>query len=101
MTKNKSKKKDKVPLPLTFDRTGRGFQFIRFNDYYGAECSVQQSSLALTTAPGEGALWIGVDKGQNGVIVNQRMHLTYEQVPVLIEVLQAWLDDGNFEKYER
>jgi len=89
--------------------TGRGFELIEFTDLYGAECSLQQSSL-------EDALWFGpVDadpkimasrtpEGGTGfvpyhipedVLLNTRAHLSRSMVEGLVSHLQAWLQSGS------
>ena len=69
------------------DETSRRFEIIAFVDYYGEECSVQQSSAALDIDhPGAGALWIGRDSG--------RAHLTRAQVAELLPHLQAYVETG-------
>lgn len=91
------------------EETGRGFEIVKFTDRYGAECSLQQSSLAS-----EAAIWLGCDDADpkmfipngnpswrsipmpEGYIANTRMHLTRPQVEALIEHLQSWLDTGSF-----
>lgn len=97
--------------------TDRGFAIIKFEDRYGAPCSLQMSSLAS-----EQAVWLGVDDARarilatdaaaNGVetdadcgwvsypipeavLLNTRMHLTREQVAELIPVLQRFVADGE------
>ena len=69
-------------------KTDRGFEVIDFNDQYGEECSLQQSSLAIYQPPGTSAVWFGVNKN--------RMHLTLEQVKELLPYLQAWVENGSF-----
>lgn len=76
-------------VPLS--RTARGFAVGRFEDLYGAKCSVQDSSLATAFA-----LWLGVDQdadGEDGV----RMHLTQDMVRALLPVLQRFADTGSIE----
>lgn len=106
-------------------RTGRGFPVVEFRDHYGHKCSLQASSLADYEQPGVSAVWLGVDDAEPEVLASQaaalgikteettgwvpypipenvslttRMHLNREQVELLIERLQAWLDnwDGTF-----
>jgi len=47
-----------MPKNLTIQgsHTARGFSLLTFEDRYGAECSIQKSSLAS-----EEAIWIGVE----------------------------------------
>lgn len=70
------------------EHTARGFEIINFRDHYGQECSLQQSSLALYETPGTSAIWLGVGE--------ERMHLTDEQVGVLIQRLSNWHREGTF-----
>lgn len=78
---------DKNRLAMTESRTGRGFELVEFNDYYGKPCSLQQSSLALFEPPGSSAVWLG--QGEN------RMHLDQTQVEELVKRLQHWLETGK------
>ena len=100
-------------------KTLRGFDLYSFIDRYGAECSIQKSSLAE-----EDAIWLGVDNANpkimavdareagisttavNGwveypipdtVIMTTRMHLTQDQVAKLLPVLQRFVDTGEIE----
>ena len=111
-------------------KTQRGFQVVEFSDYNGAECSLQQSSLAIFNPPGSSAIWLGVndidpkimaddaiklgidtkgvttgwvsypEKFPEEVLVTTRMHLNLEQVKWLIEELSAWVDTGEFKEEE-
>lgn len=82
------------------DHTGRGFELIKFKDRYGAECSLQQSSLADFEQPGSSAIWFGLcgnePKRHMGESLGMRMHLSFEQVKGLIPILQRWVDTGSF-----
>lgn len=69
------------------DVTDRGFQMVAFNDIYGFDCSIQQSSLATNEVPETGALWIGRR--------SERMHLDATGVKAMVEYLQVWLDHGK------
>lgn len=98
---------------------------VEFKDYNGNPCSLQASSLALYQQPGTSAVWIGIDgviaQALHGdarrlgvktdatcgwvpypipeeVQVTTRMHLDVKQIKALITHLQAWLENGNFEK---
>ncbi len=71
--------------PMQTEQTERGFNIIKFTDRYGQACSLQESSLAF-----ESAIWLGVDAG-----TNQRMHLTQEQVAVLLPHLQEFVENGG------
>ena len=91
--------------------TGRGFALIEFDDYYGAKCSLQKSSLAT-----EDAIWLGIDnadpkimasktlQGGSGwvkyaipddVLLNTRMHLTREQAKELVDALNVFIETGD------
>lgn len=99
-------------------RTERGFQKGEFKDYYDAECSIQQSSLADAEC-----IWLGIDDAApqimasdaiklgfptggaicgwvpfeipKEVLLSTRMHLERSQVEDLVESLQAWLKTGE------
>jgi len=98
-------------------KTARGFDLIQFSDRNGEKCSLQKSSLAT-----EDALWLGVDDASpkilcsaankvgltpesdsgwmpypvpEDVLMTTRMHLTKEQVKLLIPVLQSFVETGN------
>jgi hypothetical protein len=78
--------------------TARGFELIEFVDIYGAECSLQASSLAT-----EDALWLGCDNdaGLHHVTkerMSPRMHLNKDQVKALVRHLRSWLRTGSFGK---
>lgn len=76
---------------IKFGKTSRGFLIGEFEDRYGAECSIQESSLAT-----EACVWLGVDKDLNGEIVGKgRMHLTQEMARDLIPVLRYFARTGN------
>lgn len=66
------------------EKTQRGFSIVNFTDLYGAECSLQKSSLAT-----EDAIWLGVDTA--------RMHLTQEQVSELLPLLQKFVNTGELQ----
>lgn len=99
------------------DKTNRGFDLVEFTDRYGAECSLQKSSLAT-----EDAIWLGVNDGNpqvlaskasslgvhttvetgwvpypvpEEVLVTTRMHLTVEQVKALLPYLQRFVETGE------
>lgn len=90
---------------MEFTKTERGFSILKFKDRYGSECSLQKSSLAT-----EDAIWFGVDDADpkilsnNGwlkfnipeeVLLSTRMHLTQEQVIVLLPLLQKFAETGE------
>ena len=68
--------------------TSNGFPGIAFKDSYGNSCDLQMSSLCEGYPPGQSALWIGKEK--------QSMHLTRDQVVLLVMELDSWLRDGIF-----
>jgi hypothetical protein len=82
--------------------TGRGFQYIKFEDRYGQKCSLQESSLAT-----EHAIWFGVDNtgphitDNNGKVnspISARMHLTREQVKEILPHLKRFVKKGEIFK---
>ena len=106
---------------IEFSKTQRGFKNGKFEDYYGAPCSIQKSSLAT-----KDAIWLGIDnanpqimssdairmglkqrtftEADNGwtpfeipkeVMLNTRMHLTQKQVKALLPVLQKFVETGD------
>jgi len=106
---------------IKLDKTQRGFATGKFEDRYGAQCSIQKSSLAT-----EDAIWLGVDdpnpqimssdairmglkqrtytEADNGwtpyelpkeVMLTTRMHLTRKQVKALMPLLQKFVDSGE------
>jgi hypothetical protein len=89
-------------MKTKFKLTPRGFGTLEFKDRYGEECSLQQSSLAS-----ENAIWFGVDEAKpiyedtakpfilpDNVVVSGRMHLTQDQVIVLLPYLQHFVKTG-------
>ena len=83
------------------EKTARGFELIEFRDYYGAKCSLQQSSLAVYVQPGTSAVWLGCEENSpphhvTGSPMYPRMHLDVEQVKSLVRHLQQWLKTGSF-----
>jgi hypothetical protein len=91
--------------------THRGFALIEFTDLYGAECSIQKSSLAT-----DHCIWFGVNEAdpkimasmtpQGGtgwvpyeipkeVSLNTRMHLSRKQVKQILPILQAFVETGE------
>jgi hypothetical protein len=99
-------------------KTARGFELIEFEDRYGLPCSLQESSLAT-----EAAIWFGVTDvvpkimardairlglPSNGetvgwvpysipeeVSLSSRMHLTQEQVKMLLPHLIKFVESGS------
>lgn len=97
-------------------KTGRGFNVLSFQDFYNAECSVQESSLA-----GKECIWVGIDNADpqvlasrasfygietsetcgwipypmpEGVLLSTRMHLTRAQARKLAHVLEYFANFG-------
>ena len=93
------------------EHTNRGFEIIKFTDYYKSLCSLQESSCYIyeDCAPGHSAVWLGVDEprifdkvtGEEiqllNVSVDSRMHLNRDQVSMLIKHLNSWLESGTFD----
>lgn len=81
-------------------KTARNFEIIEFKDYYGCDCSLQQSSLAKYEQPGSSAVWLGCDKNARhsvtGEEMSPRMHLDRKLVRQLVTRLQHWLKNGSF-----
>jgi hypothetical protein len=92
-------------------KTDRGFACIEFTDYYGAGCSIQESSLA-----DKRAIWFGINNADpkimaskvmedgvgwvkypihEDVLLHTRMHLTQKEVAELLPVLQKFVDTGE------
>ena len=110
---------DHFPEPITMDKTQRGFGKAKFKDYYGAECSIQKSSLAT-----KDAIWLGiadakpqimcsnaernglVKQGETGwqpfeipkdVLLTTTMHLTQREVRQLLPILEKFAKTGEIE----
>ena len=86
-------------LEIKRGKTHRGFDLLHFKDFYEQECSLQVSSIC-----GPSCVWFGVDntglhiKGPKGGFneeVYNRMHLSIEQIKVLIEELQFFVDNEH------
>lgn len=83
-------------MKLKFEKTDRGFVSSTFEDYYGKECSIQESSLATKEA-----IWLGCDEGTHTTGIDgepvclARMHLTKKHAKMLIKVLQYFVDHGR------
>lgn len=76
---------------MKLKKSERGFSFVEFTDLYGAECSLQKSSLAT-----EDAIWFGVDINGSGENLHRgRMHLSRVQVAELLPLLQHFADTGK------
>ena len=59
-----------------------------FTDFYGSQCSIQDSSGA------EPAIWLGVEVSFKGKRAT-RMHLTQEQAKALLPHLQRFAKQGR------
>jgi len=97
--------------------TYRGFAVVEFNDFYGEQCSLQQSSIATTDC-----IWLGINDANpkvmaahaerlgvetdkttgwveypvsDDVSMTTRMHLSREQVKPLLPHLQKFVDTGE------
>lgn len=66
------------------EKTKRGFYLLKFKDYCGTNCSLQESSAT------ESCIWFGVDAPE-GIA---RMHLNQEQIKELLPHLQHFADTG-------
>ncbi len=87
--------------------TARGFRYIEFTEANGARCSLQKSSSAMEDKvwlgcneiglkrliPGQG--WVDVPLEGEGVIANNRMHLTRAMVRKLLPALKRFADTGE------
>lgn len=67
--------------------TDRGFEYVEFEDIYGAPRSIQESSSAERKR-----LWLGVNDAKSLV---PRMHLGEAEVRGLIARLSLWLETGS------
>jgi len=75
---------------MKIKHTNRGFEIIEFEDGYGIECKLQQSSLADYEPPGSSAIWFGPK--------DNIMHLNLQQVKILVKYLNNWLNSGSFKR---
>ena len=76
---------------MQIENNERGFGVGNFEDYYGAPCSIQESSLAT-----DNAIWFGVDDVNHGGFTDYgRMHLTQDQVKRLLPYLTYFADTGE------
>jgi len=91
-------------------KTNRGFGIIEFTDSKNISCSIQKSSSAM-----EEAIWFGTDDDELVIfededmgkyittklpktfMVNNRMHLTQEQVKELLPILKRFADTGDID----
>jgi len=67
---------------------------MEFKDIYGAECSVQESSLAS-----KNALWIGCDHEtiheKTGEKCGARMHIDLVLAKRIVATLRRWIETGR------
>ncbi len=70
--------------------TPRGLLRGNFEDRYGQQCSIQESSLAT-----EEAIWLGVDVNLKGDEIEGRMHLTKQQIKDLLPILRYFARNGS------
>jgi len=83
-------------LNIKFTRTQRGFTVGEFKEYYGKDCSIQESSGLVE------AIWLGQKEGDH--VDGQclaRMLLTRKQVAELIPILQYFADNGSLPEPKR
>ena len=76
--------------------TDRGFVIGDFKDLYGADCSIQESSLAT-----EAALWLGCNEGTHHHVTSDclaRMHLDVGRAKALIKLLKLFVKTGGLRK---
>jgi len=112
-------KDDYFPEPITMGKTQRGFGKGKFKDAYGAECSIQKSSLAT-----KDAIWLGIEDAKpqimcnnaerNGlvkqgdcgwqpfeipkdVMLTTTMHLTQKEVRQLLPILEKFAKTGEID----
>ena len=100
-------------MKLKKSKTDRGFGLIEFEDFYGAKCSVQDSSLATKAAiwlgisdpapqimasdtPEGGTGWVPYKGIPDNVLLTTRMHLTQAQVKKLLPVLKYFAETGDY-----
>lgn len=78
---------------MKLEKTNRGFLVGKFTDAYGANCSIQESSIV------EPHIWLGSDDDQQrhhvtGELMSTRMHLSQEQVRELLPLLTYFAETG-------
>lgn len=103
-------------MMIEFKTTARGFTYGTFTDLYGAECSIQNSSLAT-----DDAIWLGIDDPNpmimasqasaygvdtdettgwvpypipKEVLITTRMHLNKKMAKELVKQLNKFIKDG-------
>lgn len=104
---------------VKMSKTDRGFSSANFTDRYGVVCSLQKSSLAF-----EDCIWLGIDVAKPmvlaseaaavgvitdkevgwveypippNVFISTRMHLTQDQVRMLLPALKKFVATGEIE----
>jgi hypothetical protein len=93
---------------MEINKTQRGFSLGKFKDSYGNDCSLQKSSAAMNDY-----IWLGIDKPKLTVFedekmgkyiitdlpknwkVDNRMHLSRNQVKELLPLLQKFVETGE------
>jgi hypothetical protein len=78
---------------ISWKDTSRGFKRGTFKDRYGADCSIQKSSLAF-----EDCVWLGANEitaPAGAEPINTRMHLTREMAGVVAAQLMAFYVTGE------
>ena len=75
--------------------TCRGFPYYEFKDFYGAECSLQESSIVEPEC-----VWLGCEKNRKphhitGTELSPRMHLTRKQARWIGEKLLEFANKGT------
>lgn len=92
-------------MRIKLKKTQRGFLRGEFKDLYGANCSIQKSSLAT-----EDAIWLGLESGTHYIGTrptekveefwdcSARMHLSQKQVKDLLPLLQYFAEHGELPK---
>lgn len=71
--------------------TSKGLLVGEFKDRYGAECTIQESSLA-----GEDCMWLGISVNSQGEhVALGRMHLTKDMARDLIPLLRHFVRTGR------
>lgn len=84
---------------ISSKESNRGFAYRPFEDLYGSDCSVQESSLAT-----DDAIWLGVDvpfeskPPYNEQVEGHRMHLSRGQVAALLPLLECFVRTGFLPK---
>lgn len=69
-------------MEIKKDETNRGFGIYSFLDSNGEKCSIQESSRAFPPS-----IWFGISP--------DRMHLTQEEVAMLLPILKHFAENGE------